>query len=210
MKKLKSKKKPALKKAPTTDKSKSGTTTVRSPDVDKGKGRVYLDTQAVKQVKTGPTPVKREVGLTIKQIARQSDKKAFERATRVKIGNVQRGLNRSGQPTVLAKTWSVEDDMGNPRSPKDYYRTRVTCISKYPEGHKNAGKPMKISEGYVLVACSCPYFPFWGCEVPLNAGGAAKIHYSNGELPVVRNPQNKKRACKHLLKLFDLITQRGW
>lgn len=202
--------KPVLKKAPTTDKAKSGSKTIRKPEVDPKTGRVYTDTKPVEQVKTSPTPVSRGIGLTIRQISRQSDRKAFERALRVKIGNIQRGLNRKGQPTVLAKTWTTEDDDGTPRSPKDYYRTRVTSISVYPPGHKHEGKPMKISEGRVLVACSCAYFPFWGCEVPLNAGGSARIHYSNGEEPVVRNPLNKKRVCKHLLKLFDLIMQRGW
>lgn len=142
----------------------------------------------------------RRTGLTIQRILRESDRKAKIRAKRVKIGNVKIGLNRNDQLTILARTWSTIDDEGNPRSPKDYYRTRVTSLDK-----DSSGKPLKLSVGRVMVSCSCPYFPFWGCEVPLTWRGAAKIHYSNGAPPDLRNPDYKKRVCKHTLKLFEFI-----
>lgn len=65
----------------------------------------------------------------------------------------------------------------------------------------------KLSEGNVLVRCSCDYFTF-NCEVALTKRGASSIKQSNGEKPVVRNPKMVPTPCKHLLKLLTIINKR--
>lgn len=143
--------------------------------------------------------------LTMKQIARRTPKSIFNNATDVRLGKIEMGTRRNGNPVIRAETWTLEDKMGNPRVPKKKYRTWVECLSK----DKKTGKHQKISQGFVKVSCSCDYFWAYGCEVVLHKHGAADIRYSNGKDPVVRNPQEHEWCCKHLLVLFDLISQRG-
>lgn len=57
---------------------------------------------------------------------------------------------------------------------------------------------------HVMVSCSCADFRYrW--EVALNRKVAAEIEYSNGELPVIRNPSMRTSSCKHLFKLYETI-----
>jgi hypothetical protein len=57
---------------------------------------------------------------------------------------------------------------------------------------------------HVIASCSCPDFKYrW--EVALNRKQAAEIEYSNGELPVIRNPAMRATFCKHCLALFTKI-----
>lgn len=55
-----------------------------------------------------------------------------------------------------------------------------------------------------LVSCSCKDFLFrW--EVALTTHGASEVEYSNGDMPVIRNPTLAPRCCKHLAKLFNKV-----
>lgn len=48
------------------------------------------------------------------------------------------------------------------------------------------------------------------CEYALAKQGASQIRYSNGQPPVVRNPQEKPILCKHLTRLAQEVIAKGW
>lgn len=54
----------------------------------------------------------------------------------------------------------------------------------------------------VYVQCTCPYFRYH-LEVALNYHKASDIKISNGQEPVIRNPQKIPHACKHLIAALD-------
>lgn len=59
----------------------------------------------------------------------------------------------------------------------------------------------------VKVSCSCD--DFWARhEVALHHRNAADIEYSNGEWPVITNPEGKVRMCKHLCALYKKVESR--
>lgn len=65
------------------------------------------------------------------------------------------------------------------------------------------------SRNTVKVSCSCP--DFWATwEVALARRGAADVMYSNGELPIVRNPRMIPACCKHVVKTVDLLFRKGY
>lgn len=133
--------------------------------------------------------------LTLRHIERESQRQSHEKVDDVTLWKIEKGLRASGNPVV--RCYSKTDG--------PTYRTWVECTSR----DKN-GNPHKINVGKVKCSCTCPYFVFWGCEVPLNKRGAANIKYSNGAPPVIRNPTSKRRFCKHGLALMRLIRQRGY
>lgn len=54
------------------------------------------------------------------------------------------------------------------------------------------------TKAMVWVSCSCEYFKYTN-EVALEKHGSADIKYSNGDLPVERNPNQVPSTCKHVL-----------
>lgn len=62
----------------------------------------------------------------------------------------------------------------------------------------------RLSKGNIKVSCECgDYWSTW--EVALKRAGAADIHYSNGEKPVVKNPSMRPGVCKHLYRMLESI-----
>lgn len=51
----------------------------------------------------------------------------------------------------------------------------------------------------IFVKCSCPFFLFH-CEYALARSGSSEIDYSNGNRPVVKNPNQTPYLCKHLFR----------
>lgn len=49
------------------------------------------------------------------------------------------------------------------------------------------------------VSCNCPFF-LYHCEVALAKRGSSSILYSNGKLPVEKNPRLIPYLCKHLVR----------
>lgn len=60
----------------------------------------------------------------------------------------------------------------------------------------------------VVVECGCD--DFWAVwEVALNRHKAARIKFSNGELPTDRNPRLRPGCCKHIFKLGSDLMAKG-
>lgn len=51
------------------------------------------------------------------------------------------------------------------------------------------------------VGCSCPYWLYY-MEVAVARGKSTGIRYSNGRLPVVKNPEMIPGVCKHLYRVI--------
>ena len=96
------------------------------------------------------------------------------------------------QTTIYkAKVYSTHDAQGNKhRGPRNVYVATV-------EVHKKQ----------VVVSCSCQDFCFT-FEVALSKKKAARIEYSNGELPVDRNPRMIPGCCGHLFKFGSALVAK--
>ena len=54
------------------------------------------------------------------------------------------------------------------------------------------------------VRCNCPYFKFHS-EVAISKRGSTTVKFSNGADPIVTNPKNQPRLCKHLFNAQAFI-----
>jgi len=101
-------------------------------------------------------------------------------------------------PKLDVTVFSTADNHGTPKTGASRkYRVQIISL--------NADK--KLHEAPVLVRCTCDYFTF-NCEVALTKKGASKIKQSNGDKPVVRNPNMIPTPCKHLHKVLTMIVKR--
>jgi len=105
----------------------------------------------------------------------------------------QRAGYHEGNVFFAAKTQSVRERLPNgniirlTHSPK--YVTVITVLNR---------------RGHVNLSCSCDDFKY-RLEYPLTKKGAAQIEYSNGDPTVYTNPSLIPYACKHLIKLYQII-----
>ncbi len=137
--------------------------------------------------------------LTAKQILQVSPLSRHKKAAQVAIRAIK--VRRSipdDMPMVLAKTQSTQKMKGGvpgkllPDTKTNLY---VTSIEVYPKGH-------------LICACSCDDWKFtW--EVAMAKRGAARVEYSNGELPTTRNPSKEPGACGHLIALLNHLIGKG-
>lgn len=120
-------------------------------------------------------------------------------AKNVMIRSMKARKRRSnGNPAIVAVTQSRKANKPGATTPPKY----ETIV----EGMMGEGS--KISQRYVSVSCSCDYF-LYTCEYALAKKGASHIRYSNGQPPVVKNPQEKPIICKHLVRLMQEIAAKG-
>lgn len=97
---------------------------------------------------------------------------------------------------------------------------RVSSTATGPDGKPKTGAHVKhlvvvqgrdkdqhLFSGNILVHCDCDYFTYT-CEVALYKRGASVIKNSNGEDPVVKNPQLTPTPCKHLYHVLTTIVKR--
>ena len=81
-------------------------------------------------------------------------------------------------------------------------------IQKYRCTVEGVNPGERLSKGNVKVSCECPdYWATW--EVALKRQGAADIHFSNGDRPLVKNPSMVPGCCKHLYRLLHNIRAFG-
>lgn len=64
-----------------------------------------------------------------------------------------------------------------------------------------------LSDQRCMVSCECDRFMYY-FEYALMKKGAAKVKYSNGEPPVVTNPNLITGMCKHLISLSKYLIKR--
>lgn len=60
----------------------------------------------------------------------------------------------------------------------------------------------------IHVQCTCPYFRYH-LEVALHHHKASDVEMSNGQDPVIRNPQKTPYACKHLISALVLYKKQN-
>lgn len=94
-------------------------------------------------------------------------------------------------PVILAIVYSTHDHNHQKKASPEMHR----CYIKGLDGAKK-----KIYASNVEVSCDCKAFLYW-CEVALEDKDASVIFFSNGEMPIVRNPKMIPFMCKHLYRL---------
>lgn len=132
--------------------------------------------------------------MTFKQILSKTPLNRIKKAESVKIIEVKVRKNPEGYPMVVAKTKSLRTSKDKPKKPAAIV-PYVTTIEIYPKG-------------YVIVSCSCDDFMYtW--EVALHMKGAARIEFSNAEMPDTRNPARIPGCCGHIVKLGEFLRDKG-
>jgi len=137
--------------------------------------------------------------LTLPQIVKRVNKRRHESAKYVKIIHMKKGWDSLGRGYVASASYSTKI--------WDHYKQKFVKNTTGKGGKPNRYVTVIIfldTYLHVIVSCSCADFKYrW--EVALNHKQAAEIEYSNGELPVIRNPTMKPAQCKHLVALFNKI-----
>jgi hypothetical protein len=137
--------------------------------------------------------------LTLPQIVKRVNKRRHESAKYVKIIHVKKGWDSRGRGFVACASYSTKI--------WDHYKQKFVKNQTGKDGKPNRYVTVIIfldTYLHVIASCSCADFKYrW--EVALNHQQAAEIEYSNGELPVIRNPTMKPAQCKHLVALFNKI-----
>ena len=134
-------------------------------------------------------------GLSLKGLLRATPPYIKNNAAEVIIKSLQEATTKGGFPGIRAKALSV----GN-KGQRHIYGLDI--IGKE--------KDIPLSkQKHVLVSCQCDFFLYY-CEVALNHWGSSRIKYSNGENPVVTNPQLHPLMCKHLVKLAKTVIEEGF
>ena len=137
--------------------------------------------------------------LTLPQIVKRVNKRRHESAKYVKIIHMKKGYDSLGRGFVASASYSTKVF--------DHYRQKFVKNKTGKDGKPNRYVTVIIfldTYLHVIVSCSCADFKYrW--EVALNHKQAADIEYSNGELPVIRNPSMRPAQCKHLVALFNRI-----
>jgi hypothetical protein len=137
--------------------------------------------------------------LTLPQIVKRVNKRRHESAKYVKIVHQKKGWDSLGRGYVASASYSTKV--------WDHYKQKFVKNKTGKNGKPNRYVTVIIfldTYLHVIVSCSCADFKYrW--EVALNHKQAADIEYSNGELPVIRNPQMRPAQCKHLVALYNKI-----
>ena len=124
--------------------------------------------------------------MTMRQIMAKTPQSRREAADWVKVTAVKTRRSKDGWPLVLAQTIATHNPAGVKKTP--------------PPQHKYVSTIEVMPRGPVIVSCSCDDFKFtW--ETALEKKGAARREYSNGEVPIDRNPSQIPGCCKHIYRL---------
>jgi|HigsolmetaGSP11D_1036233.scaffolds.fasta_scaffold00013_34 hypothetical protein len=67
----------------------------------------------------------------------------------------------------------------------------------------NEAARLLLWSGNVRLHCNCPAFSFWGFQYILTQLDAAI--YAEGRFPIIRNPDLKGIACKHLIRTLKVL-----
>lgn len=134
------------------------------------------------------------MALSMKQIISKAGATRRNAAAYVDLLQTKVKKSKAGNPLVVCKTRSNATPQGKAKA-KGSANTYVTTIEVLPSSK-------------VIVSCSCDDFMYtW--EAALNLKGAARIEYSNGELPNEKNPTNIPGCCKHLVALGQSLIDKG-
>ncbi len=136
---------------------------------------------------------------TLPELFRRHAGRRVESAKYVRIVYQKRGFDSLGRGYVACASYSTK--IWDPI--KKRYVINKTGPGKKPARYVTVFVFLD-TRLHVIVSCSCPDFKYrW--EVALNQAEAAEIEYSNGEMPIVRNPNLRKTMCKHCIALYQKI-----
>lgn len=132
--------------------------------------------------------------LTLPQIVQRVNERRHQSAKYVRILQIKKGWDSLGRGYVASASYSTKIwDPYKRKFVNNKERKRYVTVIVFLDPRL-----------HVVVSCSCADFKYrW--EVALNHKQAAEIEYSNGELPVIRNPTMRAAQCKHLVALYNKI-----
>jgi hypothetical protein len=134
--------------------------------------------------------------LTLPQIFRRANGLRRAGARFVRFTDMKKGYTSEGLGYVAGASYSTHT-IGNDGKPvrNDNPHKYVTVFV------------FLDTKLHVRVSCSCPDFLYrW--EVALHAKDAAEIEYSNGDAPMITNPNMKATFCKHCCALYSKIESK--
>jgi hypothetical protein len=133
------------------------------------------------------------MAMTLRAVLSRTPKSRRFSSQWVKFKEIKLGKHKAtNAPVIRAKSYSThnKDGVRKNYTPNEYVST------------------VEIYGRHVVLSCSCD--DFWSTfEWALAQQGAARIEYSNGERPVIRNPSALPGACKHLYKLGERMVEKG-
>ena len=159
----------------------------------------------VKSINSPPKPPapKPKPGLTLQQLIDSTEKYfpgSVENAMRDKVTIVNL-KKKANVITCDSMTYN-----GTKSVPEIRKHSQTIIKRAYNKDDPNLGLP--FSKAKVLVSCSCDQFKF-AFEYALTERNAARIQYSNGEFPVIKNPKLIPGGCKHCWVLWTKIVKAG-
>lgn len=132
--------------------------------------------------------------LTARQLIKATVPSRKHAAASARIKELKRGKLPNGSIIYKAKIHTTATPDGQRKPPPPMY-TYVTTLEIN-------------TKGYCIVSCSCE--DFWAVwEVALNRKGAARIEYSNGEIPTVKNSSLHPGCCKHCYALLTRLVDKN-
>ena len=135
--------------------------------------------------------------MTLTQLMKYTFPNFADNAKGVYISKVRVGVNRAGQPKIIA-TAKTRSQSGSSHVSGQQHLCSVIALDK-----------RKGFAGNVKVSCDCESFTYY-CEWALHRQGAADIFYSTGEAADSRNPRGIPSLCKHLYALAKEIRTGGY
>lgn len=130
---------------------------------------------------------------TLVQLARSTDLFRQNNARYVKLMNLKAGHLQNGKGFIACRSYSTHEVRADGKLHKKLNPAKYTTVVVFED-----------SKLHCKVSCSCEDFMYVH-EVANHDKGAADIDYSNGELPVVKNPKLRPGLCKHLYKLYQQV-----
>jgi len=113
-------------------------------------------------------------------------------------------MNNSGTVILENVRIGVSKTTGNGKAVCRSHTPKETVV-KYTTSVEFQGRG---ADTQVIITCSCPDHMFrW--EVALTKKGGSKILYSNGEKPIIQNPQEKPGCCRHAFSFIKLLQRKG-
>lgn len=139
-------------------------------------------------------------GMTLRQLIRATPRLMLNNAVDVELLEKKLTKTRSGMPAIRAVT--VTNDPWRPGKVRRKHNTFI--IGAELDKENNPVKKPINRHRKIIVSCACESYVFT-FEYANAAHGASRIVYSNGEPPVMTNPQLAPGLCKHLVAVARLL-----
>lgn len=138
--------------------------------------------------------------LKLSQVYAETPDRYKARAENARINSLKKRTNvKDGKLVILSVIYTTKDHAGKVKENPDFHYQFIQQLED-----KNS-----LWNSKCKVSCSCMDFLFVD-EVSLFKRANSDIYFSNGELPVVKNPRLHPQVCKHLIKLIRTVRTKGW